>query len=322
MMIDPQRILASAHESAIEFSNNAQEEVRDRVMQRMFGTPAATSSTQIGRYEIISRLGDEGVVYRAHQPGVGHEVAIEVLPSDGHGSRALEEAEIMLDVSHPNIVSVLEIGRHGGRQYVVTELVRGETVQQWCDRVKPSWRQVVEVYRQAAAGLQVAHDADVVHRDFKPHNLLVTDEGGVKVADLGLPRARQSWNEQTDPTESTVPLDMRDEDDVDPLRAYGGTPAYLAPECIRGAMAGPHSDQFSFCVSLYESLCGERPFEANTVTQLMTHIMTGARQPRPATPLPKELWAVLDRGLSTKLAERFESMHALEQALSRCLHLG
>ena len=324
-MNTPDEILASAHESTIEFCVRAEQRLHDRVMQRVFGIVSSGEHEAIGRYEVIERVGEGiGAVELARDPEHDRDVAIKILHLDAGSScrtRLADEAETMTGLAHPNIVSVLDQGEHQGNLFVAMERVDGRTLQQWQRRAPRSRHRIIEVYCQAARGLHAAHQTGVMHRDFKPNNVVVLDDGdSVKVTDFGLAQARETLEQRI--AESIGP-DCEDIDSDDQvqgaLRSLAGTPAYMAPEIIRGTTPDARSDQFSFCVSLYESLCAERPFVASTLRLLLVHIMTGTRRPRPPVALPPRLWAVIERGLSIDPAERFDSMQQLEQALARCM---
>ncbi|MEM9459548.1 MAG: serine/threonine-protein kinase [Myxococcota bacterium] len=293
--------------------------------------------TRIGAYLVIDPLGEGGMgrVYRAFDATLNRQVAIKVLHRDLESqqhARLVREAQAMAQLSHPNVVQVYEVGQHRGRAFVVMELVPGQTLRQWQRQdPRPSWQTCVRVYQQAGAGLAAAHEQGLVHRDFKPSNALVDPRGRVRVLDFGLVRTL------TDPSmEVHTSGELRDELDtlrlgsvhlsghgrsIEPLTEAGvvmGTPAYMAPEQLRGDEVDARSDQFSFCVSLYEAIYAKRPFVGRTLHEREAAIRAG---PRPATPSdpqpPRALLDVLGRGLSFSPRDRWPSMESLLGELER-----
>lgn len=258
--------------------------------------------SKIGRYRIAGRIGSGGMgqVFRGHDPRLERPVAIKVLRA-GRASTAgsvdpetlLREARALASVSHPNIVEVFEVGTDGDQVFIAMELVDGATLGHWVADEKPPWAEIVRAYLQAGEGLHAAHEAGIVHRDFKPSNALMAADGRVRVLDFGLA------------TESALATG-------DPLPdAIAGTPAYMAPECLRGRAATPQSDQFSYCVALWQALFGGRPFAADTAHG-MRRAAEGRRLVRPEkTSVPKGIVDALVRGLEPKPSSRWPSMHAL-----------
>lgn len=258
--------------------------------------------SEIGRYRIAGRIGSGGMgqVFRGHDPRLKRPVAIKVL----RGGRApaagpfdpdtlLREARALASVSHPNVVEVFEVGTDGDQVFIAMELVDGATLGHWVADERPPWAEIVRAYLQAGEGLQAAHEAGIVHRDFKPSNALMAGDGRVRVLDFGL--ATQSASGTGDLLPDTI----------------AGTPAYMAPECLRGHAATPRSDQFSFCVALWQALFGGRPFAADTAHG-MRRAAEGRRLVRPEkTAVPKRIVDALVRGLEPKPAERWPSMSAL-----------
>ncbi len=257
---------------------------------------------KIGRYRIAGRIGSGGMgqVFRGYDPRLERPVAIKVLQGGRAGAAVhldsealLREARALASVSHPNVVEVFEVGTEAEQVFIAMELVDGTTLGHWVADERPSWVEIVRAYLQAGEGLQAAHDAGVVHRDFKPSNALMARDGRVRVLDFGLA-------EQSAPRTGDLLPD-----------SIAGTPAYMAPECLRGRAATPQSDQFSFCVALWHSLFGGRPFAADTAHG-MRRAAEGQRLVRPQkTPVPKRIIDALVRGLSTKPSDRWPSMSAL-----------
>ncbi len=278
----------------------------------------AGETVNIGRFEIRDRLGagGMGVVMSAFDPALHRMVAVKVLRDEGdpeEQARLLEEARAMAKLRHPNLVTVYEAGTHEGSVYIVMECVEGGTLRRWLDDVPRTWEQVARVFLDAAHGLAAIHDAGMVHRDFKPDNVLLGGDDRPQVSDFGLARARSSSLASTD-------LDVSENGDRSTTQTAGlvGTPNYLAPEQWQGQGADAASDQWSFCVTLHEALYGQRPFVATTVGELCLAVLSDKRAvlPASASVVPGWLDKVLARGLSTDPRARFTSMHELAAALA------
>src|SRR5690606_8835865 len=222
-----------------------------------------------------------------------HPGATEASEADNR-ARLLREAQAMARLSHPNIVSVHEVGTHHAQIYIAMEFVHGATLSTWLKKqaATGAWREVVEVFRQAAAGLAAAHEAGLVHRDFKPQNAMIGDDGRVRVLDFGLARADSDPHLFADLEATGDPRYAPSRSDARPvgdslagLRALAAsltvtgslvvTPAYMAPEQFRGERADPRCDQFSLCVALYEALFRARPFPGDTLAELMRAVLAG-----------------------------------------------
>jgi len=288
---------------------------------------------RIGRFAVLHEIatGGMGVVYAARDEQLDRKVAIKLLLAretrdrETYG-RMMREARAMARLSHPNVVQVHEVGRIEGDVFVAMEYLEGENLRGWLKAAPRSWRDVLEIFRQAGQGLTAAHAAGIVHRDFKPDNVVVTTDRRVKVLDFGLAR----WHDPRDQLaaaeveEAHVPSPEDDErpatgdDDGISLTKTGfvmGTPAYMSPEQHRGFPADARSDQFSFCVALYEALYGRRPFPGATFHKVAKAILERDPLPPPAdSRVPKWLHRVVMRGLSRDPAERFPSMSALLNA--------
>jgi tetratricopeptide (TPR) repeat protein len=288
---------------------------REATRAMLFGraTPIA-----IGRYRVNRRIGagGMGVVYAARDEDLRREVAIKVLHGAGDArarARMRREAEALARLSDPHVVQVFEVGEHDGRIFIVMELVQGTTLAAW-QRGRTA-AEIVAMYRRAGLGLAAAHKADLVHRDFKPDNVLVGLDGRPRVADFGLvrtgaaalgtdPDAPESGGSGPSPT--------------DPTGTDGvlGTLAYMAPEQHRGAAVGPAADQFSFCVALWEALFGERPFVGRTRWALAEATAQGdIRRPVALSRALAPIERVLARGLAARPTDRWPSMAALVRAL-------
>jgi hypothetical protein len=241
---------------------------------------------KLGRYRIVDFLGKGGmgVVYRAHDELLDREVALKVIPRGHDVSRGVGEARALARLAHPNVVAVHDVGEVDGRSFIAMELVRGQTLADWMT-TPHDWSEVTRVFLQAARGLAQAHAADVLHRDFKPENVLIDTAGRVAVTDFGLARLGSGEHD---------------------MARMMGTPAYMAPEQKAGQPATAASDQYAFCLSFHEGLFGSRP--------------GGPLAPR-ASSVPAWLHPIVLRGLSEQPALRHPSMQSLiadvEAGLSR-----
>lgn len=264
------------------------------------------SGTTIGRYQLAQPLGAGamGVVYQAFDPVVDRQVALKLL--DVHtftdADVVLREAQAMGRVNHPAVVSVYDAGVTDDYVFVAMELVQGQTLRQQPTRGALTARQWYAMFAHIAEGLAAAHDAGVVHRDFKPENVLVDRQGMAKVTDFGLARV-------------SVPVaNLTFAPDAVARTHAAGTPAYMAPEQLAGGSADARSDQYSFAITLFEVLNGRRPFVATNITAL-----------RAAMQAPIVEWGnsggaartLLTRMLAPQPEARFSTMHDVASALRR-----
>jgi eukaryotic-like serine/threonine-protein kinase len=245
--------------------------------------------------------------------------AVEAQHSLQARSRMLREAQALARLRHPNVTMIFEVGHgEGGELFIAMELVEGRTLGRWLRARPRGWREIVEVFLQAGRGLAAAHRAGLVHRDFKPDNVLVDHDGSARVVDFGL--ARSAGMAELLPTLDPS-LDGAEPGPVSlHLTCTGavlGTPAYMAPEQFHGGLPRAASDQFSFCVALFEALYGRRPFPGHDLPSLQRSLMRG--QPvGPRRGVPRSLYRVLRRGLAVDPARRFASMEKLLEALAAC----
>jgi tetratricopeptide (TPR) repeat protein len=263
------------------------------------------------RYLLLERLGAGGMgeVFTAYDPKLDRKVALKLLHPDEQQSaeklqeRLLHEAKALARLAHPNVVAVFDVGALDDQLFVTMELIDGRTLRSWAAD-QPGWRAILETYRQAGAGLAAAHALGIVHRDFKPDNVLIEKSGRVRVVDFGLARLTAS----SEPDAELPPADAR----RTRTGAFLGTPAYMAPEQHLRQPAGPAADQFSFCLVLYEALYGQRPFPGATPEETAQATIAGKllRPPRNAR-APLWIFRILARGLSVAPEERYPSMDAL-----------
>ncbi|MFN0245806.1 MAG: protein kinase domain-containing protein [Kofleriaceae bacterium] len=225
--------------------------VRAATRKKLFGID---EEVRIGRLVIGERLGAGAmsVVYKAFDPELRRTVAVKLLQTSVDESRLVTEGRVLAKLRHDNVVAVHDVGTWEGRVFITMEHVPGGTLRTWLDAHPREWREVAKVLVQAARGIAAAHRAGVVHRDVKPDNILVGDDGEVRVADFGLAR----------------------ESDVDDGPA--GTPAYVAPEVRDGAAGDARSDQFSFCVMAEAALGPRAPAH-------LARVVKRGRDPDPAT---------------------------------------
>ncbi len=262
------------------------------------------------RYEVLERVGvgGMGVVYRVIDTKLGVEVALKLVRSryDGNASRLRakldHEAKSMAQLrAHPNVVGLYETGTHMGRSYFTMEYVQGKDLRRWCCEEVPSTEDIIRVYVDAARGLKAAHDLHIIHRDFKPENVLVSADGVAKVADFGVAAVTREIGHREGATRGW---------------ALAGTRPYMPPEQLRAEQPDARSDQFAFCVSLWESLTGMRPFSWSSLEQ---QEQTLNDPPRAADKLPSWLRRVLARGLAGNPGDRYPDMGKLITLLERGL---
>jgi hypothetical protein len=254
--------------------------------------------TRVGRYQLLERVGvgAMGVVYAAWDPQLERKVALKLLRLDRSPAvaaqaqcRLLAEARSLAQVGCREVVSVYEVGTFEGQPFVAMELVEGGTLQRWLLLRRRPWQEVLEVFLDAGRGLAAAHAHEIVHRDFKPSNVLVGADGRAKVTDFGLAMRRTA------------------DAAVGPV----GTPLYMAPELFDGASADARSDQYSFCVALHEALYGVRPYSGQSVSELSTNARRGTLAKPPGRRVPGHVRRALRRGLSPRPEDRFSSMTEL-----------
>ena len=285
----------------------------------------------LGRYVILRHLGAGGMgaVYEAFDPDLERKVAVKILhrPGDERASddartaRILREARALAKLVHPNVVTVHDVGALDDGLFVAMELIDGVTLRRWLALESRSQRDILRVFLAAGRGLAAAHAAGIVHRDFKPDNVMVSTDGRVTVLDFGLAVARRSSGGDRDPAPAAAASSATFDRLAHDLTATGavmGTPAYMAPEQHRGDPADARADQFAFCVALYEALTGHRPFAADTLPALAAKVIEGRVEPLPSgARMPGWLARPILRGISTDPARRWPAMDDLLAQLQR-----
>ncbi len=288
----------------------------------------------VGRYIVLDKVGQGGmgVVYAAYDPDLDRRIALKiVLPKRVRNpealGRMLREAKSLAQLTHPNVVAVHDVGETGGGVFVAMEFVRGVTLSKWRAQRNPSWRETLAVLRAAGQGLAAAHDKGLVHRDIKPDNVMIDEDGRVRVMDFGLARPRSGERLEGSARSDAELASARDSgagSGSDPAGeaitrdgAIIGTPAYMAPEQLGGAPVDAAADQFAYCVTLWEALYGRRPFAALTFEAMAMAVSEGRVVPPPrTTDVPRWLHRVVLRGLAPEPADRWPSMRALLAALA------
>jgi len=319
----------------------------------------------LSRYIIFQRIGTggAGLVYQAYDPELDRKVAIKILHTRGSRgrrgtARLMREAQAMARLSHPNVIAVHDVGHYTESDlgfelgsapeeleipprgvFVVMELVPGTDLASWLESERRSWREIVAVFVQAGRGIAAAHVAGLVHRDFKPGNVLVGDDGRVRVLDFGLARALDSIEMTPRPkagergsefrggagtlhapepqaslaSESSA-IDKALHSPVTQDGAVMGTPAFMAPEQHAAAGVDERTDQFGYCAALYSALIGASPFDGASLEEFAEAKQEGRLRPPPADArIPRALLRVLRRGLQPDPAQRYPSMrHLLE----------
>ncbi|NVB42479.1 serine/threonine protein kinase [Pseudenhygromyxa sp. WMMC2535] len=312
----------------------------------------------VGRYIILDSIGmgGMGLVCAAYDPKLNRKVALKLLrnasgdeTNTSGRSRLFREAQALARLSHPNVVTVHDVDVFEDQVYIAMEFVEGTNLREWLRDAPRPWGAVLDKFIQAGRGLEAAHAAGIIHRDFKPSNVLLSKEGDVRVADFGVakerPRGADSQRAAPDSEAERAELDRHrrtiDGDSIDgtaedalieeiqsnadaELTVAGrlvGTPAYMAPEQHMDLRLGPYTDQYAFCVSLYEALYGRLPFESLDRRERLAKMTAGKLPPPPregnARAVPLWVHKVIARGLAPQPAERWPSMGALLDALQR-----
>jgi tetratricopeptide (TPR) repeat protein len=296
----------------------------------------------VGRYVIVDRLGAGGMgaVYVAYDAQLARRVAVKVLrpgiSAFDARARLLREAQTMAQLTHPNVLAVYDVGAYQDGVFIATEYIVGRTMKEWM-REPRSWREVLGVASAAGRGLAAAHAAGIVHRDFKPDNVFLGNDGRVVVGDFGIARALQPKDHE--PVSQSAPGPKVDvpappsgqlPPSVPPSSetllsanltqegAITGTVGYMPPECAKDAtLADPRSDQFGFAVTLYRALYGQPPFVYKDLPSYLSALLDPPRPPPAGSRVPSWVHAIVMRGLAFEPSARFASMSELLEALGR-----
>lgn len=308
------------------------EETRTATVQAEQPKDPIAPAQRMGRYLVLSQVGRGamGEVYAAYDPKLDRRVALKVLrQTDGpkERKRFLREAKALARISHPNVLTVHEVEEIGEQVIIALEFVSGGTLKDWLQKHPPGGeerlREALELLVQAGKGLMAAHAEGLIHRDFKPSNVLVGHDGRVRVADFGL--ARRSVDVTQDDEELDEARSRTSDAVVDPrvtqTGQVAGTPAYMAPEQWSGGELDARTDQFSFCVVAWEVLFGVRPFERDTVAGRLAAVKAGSPQIVDGVEESERLAAALKNGLAFRRESRRRDLRdvvgALELELAR-----
>ena len=285
--------------------------------------------TAVGRYIVVGQLGagGMGVVYVAWDPELERRVALKLLRRKTHAEsksrrRLLREAQALARLSHPNVVAVHDVGEHDGQVFLAMEFVEGQTLRKWLKAEERSLSEILSTLVRAGRGLVVAHDNGIVHRDFKPDNVMVSVDGRVRVMDFGLARAGESALSLTSSGlsishDSDIEAPVRDEMLTGDGRTPG-TPAYMAPEQHLSRATDERTDQFSFCVTLYEAIYGVRPFAGESLAALSWSVTEGKLGPTPrGMSVPTRVQRAVLRGLAKDPHDRWPRLEQLLDELER-----
>jgi serine/threonine protein kinase len=278
--------------------------------------PIHNRGSQIGRYvvERVLGFGGMGVVYATRDAQLNRVVAIKLLRPGLSGDAQtlqqliLREAQAMARLQHPNVITIYEVGTFDERLFIAMELIDGGTLRAWLRERRPGWREIVRMFCAAGEGLQAAHEAGLIHRDFKPDNVLVAKSGRICVTDFGL--ARLIGDESAPPLSPATPLDATRSN------AVVGTPRYMAPEQLNGGAVDRRTDVFNFCAALFEALFGAPPFPAESLADVrQQHARGVVALPRAHSRVPARLRNVILRGLHIDATARPKSMTAVLEQL-------
>ncbi len=294
------------------------ERTRALLREKLFGVEA--QPIKVGRFVIVDTVGSGamGTVYAAYDPDLDRKVAVKLIRSDLAANevsrqRLIREARAMARLSHPNVISVHDVGTVDGTVFFAMELVEGGSLRTWLSASERSWRDIVDVFIQAGRGLQAAHAVGLIHRDFKPDNVLVRTSGRAQVLDFGVAWVVDSPEDQLELEDSGI-SEISGERGASLTRTGGlvGTPRYMAPEQHSAAPTDPRTDQFSFCVALWEALYGEPPFAGNNMIELAEQVLAGRLvEPKTERGVPGRFRKILERGLQVDPKQRYDSMAAL-----------
>ncbi len=282
--------------------------------------------TVVDRYILIDHLGSGGLgdVYKAYDPELDRRIAVKVLRSsvvDAETALGLpqdrlrREAQALAKLHHPNVVAVYDVGEHGTESFIAMAFAEGLPLHHWAESQSPGWSRVRDVFLAAGGGLAAAHAAGLVHRDFKPENVVVGENDRVTVLDFGLARAATIAFDETpllDPTAGADSSLLHRE--VTGQEVLLGTPAYMAPELFHQQAPSHASDQFAMCVSMWRTLFGAHPFARGSVPEYIEAVESGDLTV-PESTVPRWLVRVLARGMAGRPEDRYPNIQELLRAL-------
>jgi serine/threonine protein kinase len=311
------RALVAALAGGGDVDSHAETRQRERVSESQAGKLPKKYSIgdRVGRYLVLSTLGagGMGVVFSAYDPQLDRKVALKLLRANlganakDARARLKREAQAIAQLNHPNVVGVYDVGTtDDGDVYIAMEFVEGDTLTTWLKRWPRTWREILEVFHQAARGLMAAHGVGLLHRDFKPDNVLVGGDGRVRVTDFGLARSVLGPDDPQRPKSEASPLHAE-------LTATGtvlGTPRYMPPEQLTGPDIDARSDQFSYCVALYEALYATHPLPGGTSVTMLEK-GEEALPPPEGSRVPASIGRAVMRGLQRDRSKRFPVMASL-----------
>jgi tetratricopeptide (TPR) repeat protein len=302
-------------DASAEFSDVEGERLFTQLRSRLFDRHEELT---IGRYRVLRRLGigAMGEVHLARDEELDRPIAIKFVHAHLAGPRFADalrqEARALARLAHANVVHVYEVGEFRSRVFLAMEYVEGESLREWIRSQAPSWEEVLAAYLAAARGLAAAHGAGVVHRDFKPDNILRGVDGRVAVADFGLAALERQSETLDDHLGETLPGEPAGYSHTGEIK---GTPAYMPPEQFLGE-SDARSDQFALCVALYEGLWARRPFPRRSLDELLESEADWTPLPPPKrNPAPSWLWPILRRGLAPEPEDRWASVDELIAAI-------
>ncbi|MFO0632960.1 MAG: serine/threonine-protein kinase [Nannocystaceae bacterium] len=293
---------------------------------------ARAPGQHVDRYLLLQPLGQGamGTVWLARDPRLRRRVALKLVRvgarAEHVGRRLRHEAQALARVVDPHVTAVFDVGTDGDDVFIAMEHVAGGTLRAWSNAAPRRWRELLPVFRQAALGLAAAHRAGLVHRDFKPEHVRVELDPHepaapprVRVADFGLAWAARAALDDGDdaPEQRTDALLTTAAGTPSGTHRLVGTPAYMAPEQFAASRVDARTDQFAFCVALYEALCGRRPFAGDDLEALRQAVLEREPAPLPRGCAPRWLRALVHRGLARDPSRRHADMDAIAVALAR-----
>ncbi|MEX1365736.1 MAG: serine/threonine-protein kinase, partial [Nannocystaceae bacterium] len=330
----------NAPSSALDAETIVEDPDGRRLMPEDIDEAGLTPGTRLGRYVVLEAIGSGGMglVLAAYDPELNRKVALKLMrptkrdrrrEKRGKAGRLLKEAQALAKLAHPNVITVYDVGTWEDRVFVAMELVEGSTLKGWVAASKRRFDEVLSVFVPAGRGLAAAHAAGLIHRDFKPDNVLIGDDGRVRVMDFGLAEPAPGTDTDTGSLQSMdlieaapaaaiavlAPGAAAARDMVSPLLSQTGsvmgTPAYMAPEQHAGKVTDPRSDQYSFCVALYQALYGALPFDGSSMTALIEQKEAGQVPEPTGSGVPGWVRKAVLRGLAPDRNERWPSMEEL-----------